>query len=192
MGDSTDGAGFLDALRGDDGFDPTGRRCLILGAGGAARSVSLALAEAGAGPGRVVARRRDAAGGVRRPGRRGWAGAAVGTGEDRGRRRVKDADLIVNATPVGMAPGDGLPFGLDPASCAPISSSPTSSTPRPPRRWWRAAPGRGRRHRQRPGLLIHQAARQVAIWTGRPAPIDVMSAAAPRRPARTAPADTAG
>ena len=31
VGDSTDGAGFLDALRGDDGFDPTGRRCLVLG-----------------------------------------------------------------------------------------------------------------------------------------------------------------
>ena len=78
VGDSTDGAGFLDALRGDDGFDPNGRRCLILGAGGAARSVCLAIAEAGAARVRVVARRPDAAAGVRRPRRPGRRG--VGTG----------------------------------------------------------------------------------------------------------------
>ena len=30
-GESTDGAGFIDAIRGDDGFDPAGRRCVVLG-----------------------------------------------------------------------------------------------------------------------------------------------------------------
>jgi shikimate dehydrogenase len=41
-----------------------------------------------------------------------------------------------------------------------------------------AARGRGAETTNGLGTLIHQAARQVAIWTGRPAPIDVMSAAA--------------
>ena len=116
MGDSTDGAGFLDALRGDDGFDPTGRRCLILGAGGAARSVCLAIAEAGAARVRVVARRPDAAADVRRlrPARpeRRWDRTTLA-------EAVTDSDLIVNATPVGMSPGDGLPFALDPACLRP-------------------------------------------------------------------------
>ncbi|MGH9075512.1 MAG: shikimate dehydrogenase family protein, partial [Acidimicrobiales bacterium] len=48
VGESTDGAGFLDALRLDEGFDPAGRRCLVVGAGGAGRAVALALGQAGA------------------------------------------------------------------------------------------------------------------------------------------------
>ncbi len=42
-GDSTDGAGLLRDLRQRHGFDPTGRRVLLLGAGGAARAVAAAL-----------------------------------------------------------------------------------------------------------------------------------------------------
>ena len=42
-GDSTDGAGFLRDLRERHGFDPSGRRVLLLGAGGAARAVAAAL-----------------------------------------------------------------------------------------------------------------------------------------------------
>ena len=46
VGDSTDGPGFIDSLA-DQGWHPEGKRCLVLGAGGAARAVVLALAEAG-------------------------------------------------------------------------------------------------------------------------------------------------
>jgi len=46
-GDSTDGAGLLRDLRQRHGFDPTGRRVLLLGAGGAARAVAAALIEVG-------------------------------------------------------------------------------------------------------------------------------------------------
>jgi shikimate dehydrogenase len=174
VGDSTDGAGFLDALRGDDGFDPKGRRCLILGAGGAARSVSLAIAEAGAARVRVVARRRDAADAC--AAFAGPAGEALRP--DDLAEAVSDSDLIVNATPVGMSPGDGLPFALDPSLLRPdhfvadLIYAP-ATTPL-------VAAGRARGAGTANGLgaLIHQAARQVAIWTGRPAPIDVMSAAA--------------
>ena len=56
VGHSTDGEGFLDALREDEGFDATGARCAVLGAGGAARAVVLALGEAGAGEIMIVNR----------------------------------------------------------------------------------------------------------------------------------------
>jgi shikimate dehydrogenase len=46
-GDSTDGEGFVRALR-DDGIEPDGRSVLVLGAGGAARAVVLALGRHGA------------------------------------------------------------------------------------------------------------------------------------------------
>src|SRR3954469_6165198 len=48
IGHNTDGAGFVASLRADAGFDPAERSCVVLGAGGAARAVVLALAEAGA------------------------------------------------------------------------------------------------------------------------------------------------
>ncbi len=176
-GDTTDGPGFIDALRGDDGFDPAGRRCLVLGSGGAARAVTLALAESGASAVDVLARRTDLAEACAElAGRAGAVVPAATPGATAS--AVARADLIVNATPVGMAPSDGLPFDLDPAGLsadsfvvdliyAPASTALLS-----------AARQRGATTANGLGMLIHQAARQVAIWTGRPAPLEIMSAAA--------------
>ena len=102
VGSSTDGEGFLDALRIDEGFEPSGRRCLVLGAGGVARAVVHALAVAGVSEIVVV---------NRTPARAEVAVAVapelarVGTAGD-----ARDADLVVNATPVGM---DGHSLAVD-------------------------------------------------------------------------------
>ncbi len=48
LGTNTDGEGFVASLARGAGFAPGGRRCLVIGAGGAARAVVLALAGAGA------------------------------------------------------------------------------------------------------------------------------------------------
>jgi shikimate dehydrogenase len=98
-GDMTDGVALVAALRAA-GCDPNGRRALVVGLGGAGSAVVLALAEAGA---RVAvhdvdAARRDDL--VRRLG--AWT-IAVGSADPAG------CDLLVNATPLGMAPGDPLP-----------------------------------------------------------------------------------
>ncbi|HEX4865336.1 MAG TPA: shikimate dehydrogenase [Acidimicrobiales bacterium] len=176
VGDSTDGSGFLSALREDDGFDPAGKRCLVLGTGGAGRSVILSLADAGAASVEVVGRRPEqVASGVELA---GPSGAAVDLDGSSLEKAVEAADLVVNATPVGMTAGDGLPFGLVgdwfradqvvvdliylPATTPLIS----------------AARERGALASNGLGMLIHQAARQIGIWTGRVAPLDVMSAAA--------------
>ena len=51
FGTNTDGEGFVASLARGAGFDPAGRRCLVVGAGGAARAVMLALAAGGRGRG---------------------------------------------------------------------------------------------------------------------------------------------
>jgi shikimate dehydrogenase len=174
VGDSTDGDGFLDALVGDDGFDPTGRRCVVLGAGGAARAVTLALAGRHAASVAVAARRPEAS--AASAGLAGDAGWALAPGEAL-LEEIAKADLLVNATPVGMG-GDGLPFGLDPSVLRPdhmvvdLVYAP-ATTP-----LLAAARRRGAATANGIGMLIHQAARQVEIWTGRPAPVEAMSAAA--------------
>jgi shikimate dehydrogenase len=167
LGESTDGAGFLDALRQDEGFDPGGRRCLVVGAGGAARAVVLALAEAGASEivivNRTAERGLDAvplAGGVGR----------VGETAD-----AADADLVVNATSVGM--GDGA-TPIDPAilgagqlvvdlvyhpAVTPLVAG---------------ARAQGATAVNGLGMLIHQAAHAFRHWTGQEPPLPAMSAAA--------------
>jgi shikimate dehydrogenase len=172
VGDSTDGAGFLEALRGDDGFDPAERNCVVLGAGGAARAITLALAGAGAATVTVVARKQEAGEGC----------AALAGGRfveaDRATSAATLADLVVNTTPLGMAAGDGLPFDLDPTAFRPeqfvvdLVYAP-AVTP-----LLAAARARGATTANGLGMLIHQAAGQVELWTGRPAPLEAMSAAA--------------
>jgi len=177
--ESTDGGGFLDALKGDTGFDPAGRACLVLGAGGAARSVVLALADAGADSVTVAARRPGAAEPV--AALAGGAGAVVAAADSGALAgAIGGADLVVNATPVGMQAGDGLPFDLDGGLfgsrhlVADLIYVP-ATTP-----LVAEARARGATTVNGLGMLIHQAARQVEMWTGRPAPLEAMSAAALR------------
>lgn len=179
IGDSTDGEGFLAALREDEGWDPSGRHCLVVGAGGAARAVVLALAGAGVASVAVVGRRPEA------------AAAAAGLAGPRGRvvgiDAVDDADLIVNATPVGMSGVvrlDGspalraLPLGLSPSRLGPgqlvvdLVYAP-ALTP-----LLDAARRRGAHAANGLGMLIHQAALQFRLWTGADPPLEAMSAAA--------------
>ena len=176
LGESTDGAGFIDSLA-DDGFDPSGRACVVLGAGGAARAVTLALAGAGARTVTVVARRPDAARDCAFLA--GPAGRPIEGADIEGLRdSLTAADLVVNATPAGMAGHDELPLGLDPRWMGPqhfVADLVYAPAVTP---LLAAARRRGAAGSNGLGMLIHQAGRQVELWTGRPAPLPAMSAAA--------------
>ncbi|HEX2040149.1 MAG TPA: shikimate dehydrogenase [Acidimicrobiales bacterium] len=170
VGESTDGEGFVAALRSDEGFDPAGRRCLVVGAGGAARSVVLALADAGAAEvvvaGRTPERVAAAAALAGDCGRAGTVEEAAG------------ADLVVNATPVGMGGDSGLP--LDPELVGPgqvVADLVYHPLVTP---LLEAARKRGAVAVNGLGMLIHQAALAFRLWTGEDPPLEVMSAAALR------------
>lgn len=100
IGHNTDGTGFLDSLAGQ-GFYPQGRTVLLLGAGGAAKAVGHALAAAGAGRIIVCARRleRAAALAAQLPG----CGEGIVLAQDAIQQAAAACDLLVNATPLGMA-----------------------------------------------------------------------------------------
>jgi shikimate dehydrogenase len=167
VGESTDGPGFIDALRDDEGFDPQGRACVVLGAGGAARAVVLALAEAGAGSIVVVNRtpeRADAA-----------AALAGPVGRVGGIDEVDGADLVVNATNVGMGDGASPVPGerLGPGQLVVDLVYHPAVTP-----LVAEARSRGAVAVNGLGMLIHQAAHAFMLWTGQDPPLAVMSAAA--------------
>lgn len=170
-GHSTDGEGFVDSLRHDAGFDPSGARAVVLGAGGAARAVVLALAEAGAMQVTVVARRPDqAATAAALAGRAGRAGEVA---------EASDAGLVVNATPVGM---EGGPTGapIDPSFLGPgqlVADLVYHPLVTP---LLRCARERGAATLGGVGMLVHQAARTFSLWTGDDPPVDVMHEVARR------------
>lgn len=170
VGHNTDGAGFLDALRIDEGFDPAGATAVVLGAGGAARAVVLALAEAGAAAVTVV--NRTAERGAEAAALAGPVGR-VGLAED-----VADADLVVNATPLGMRGGeqpDASPVRPELLGSGQLVVDLVYEPQVTP--FLRAARERGAVAVGGVGMLVHQAAHAFRIWTGQEPPLGVMSAA---------------
>jgi shikimate dehydrogenase len=166
-GESTDGGGFLDALRLDHDFDVAGASVAVLGAGGAARAVILALAQAGCSEVLVLNRtvgNAEVAAALANP-----IGRVAAPGE------VSAVDLVVNATPLGMDGFDGA--SLDPAQLR--QGQLVADLVYRPRRTalLEAADARGCRAVDGVGMLVHQGARQFEIWTGVEAPRDVMRAA---------------
>ena len=169
LGDNTDGAGFLASLA-DEGFAPAGRRCAVLGAGGAARAVVHALAGAGAAEVVVVNRTPQ-----RAEETASLAGAAgrIGTAAD-----VEHVDLVVNATPLGLAGAGAESLPLDPELFGPGQLL-VDLVPNPAiTALMRAARARGAQVAGGLGMLVHQGALAFELWTGHPAPLGVMRAAA--------------
>lgn len=180
---STDGEGLVADLRAT-GFEPSGATAVVLGAGGAARAVILALAEAGARRVVVVNRTEDRA--------RAAAALAGDAGELAGAEAIAEAALVVKATPVGMplaAPAgtgregasDGAPTtdagGSLGARCRPgqLVVDLVYHPPRTP--FLEAAAAAGATVRNGLGMLVHQAALQVAWWAGEPPPLGALWAA---------------
>lgn len=172
VGDNTDGPGLVASLRDDHGVDPDGARVVVVGAGGAARSVAWALGAAGAADLAVLNRTQeraevaaDLAGPVGR----------LGNPED-----VAGADLVVNATSVGMgsSPGADGPLPVSPGSLrsgqvvVDLVYQPLS-TP-----LLRAAQEAGARPIDGLGMLVHQAALSLQRWTGTRPDLAAMHAAA--------------
>ncbi|MDI6712996.1 MAG: shikimate dehydrogenase [Anaerosomatales bacterium] len=111
VGYNTDGRGLVDALRAETGFDPAGKKAAVIGAGGAAGAAVVGLILAKAASITLVNRSVERAEAVvdrMRPYLRGAAAEAVPL-DVGAREAIEAADLIVNATPVGMVEGDGSP-----------------------------------------------------------------------------------
>jgi shikimate dehydrogenase len=174
-GDNTDGVGFIDALRLDEGLEVDGARCAVVGAGGAGRAVVRALAGAGATSVAVVNRSADPA--ARAADLAGPAGR-VGTVAD-----LEGADLVINATPLGMgvvvttagAP-EPLPFDVTRLGTGQVVVDLVYHPAVTP--LLAAARAGGLRTVNGLGMLIHQAAHAFRLWTGEDPPLEAMSAAA--------------
>ncbi len=167
-GDNTDVEGFRRALRTLLGRPPEGARVLLLGAGGAARAVVHALVEDGVEG--IWIRNRS-------QGRARALAEEVGEGRARWESGPPEGlppmDVVVNATPLGLQPGDPLPLapeGLPPGEpvCLDLAYA-RDETP-----WVRALRAHGVPAADGREMLVQQGAAAFERWWGQGAPVEVM------------------
>jgi shikimate dehydrogenase len=173
---NTDVEGFLRAVEEELGFRPAGRRCLILGAGGAARAAAVGLAREGVQEILVANRNKERAEffSAQLSERTGTRIEAVGLEEAVG-AGLGAGDLLVSATPLGLAAGATWPWELerfDPGILAydmAYGKRETALVEAARALGVKAASGRR--------MLLHQGAAAFTLWTGRSAPLGAMEEA---------------
>jgi shikimate dehydrogenase len=168
IGHNTDCHGYTDALL-VAGCAIAGKRCAILGAGGAARGVAYGLRIAGAGELDVIARR---------PEQVSWTAARPWTPGEL-RAVFARAELVVDATPIGLGHDDAAQAALDdlPLDALAANAWVTSLVYHREGSLLQRAAARGHSTLDGRGMLVHQGARAFTLWTGGPAPIAAMQRA---------------
>lgn len=174
VGENTDGKGFLQSLRKDADSDPAGKCVTILGAGGAARAITVELALAGADHINVVNRTVE----------RGKL--LVDLLNDKTPTQatfypwndtfaaLDDTDILVNATSIGLFPNvDARPdIDYETISAGMIVCDVIPNPPQTP--FLQEAAGRGATVLDGLGMLVYQGAIGFKMWTGMDAPVEVM------------------
>lgn len=176
-GDSTDGYGLAMALQDAFALPVAGHAFCFLGAGGAAQAAAGYFATHRAKElfivNRSIARAADLAERLNGlcPSCRCHAVAASDLPAVR--RAVAAAEVVIQATSLGVRPDDPPPLSetvlAEAKRCFDTIYHPTA--------FQRAAAGRGIPVADGRGMLLHQGARSFELWTGKPAPVEAMRAA---------------
>ena len=174
IGENTDGKGFLRSLREDAQVDPAGKQVVVLGAGGAARAITVELALAGASQITIV-NRTDT---------RGQELAALLNEHtetnasciewNRSYNIPENTDVFVNATSIGLFPDvESKPdIVYDSITSAIIVCDVIPNPPHTP--FLKEAETRGAKTLDGLGMLVYQGAIGFTMWTDMEAPVAVM------------------
>ncbi|MHB1382243.1 MAG: shikimate dehydrogenase [Thermoleophilia bacterium] len=175
VGYNTDGVGFIMALEEETPIEYAGTEALVFGAGGAARAISLALAQKGIGAINIVNRSRDSAESLRDMLLASFPQLPVSLNdlEDDYNDLVSTSKLVINATSVGMEGRlKGSSFTVDRLSsdhtvCDVVYSTGETSLLIAANEF-RATTMGGL------GMLLHQGAEAIRLWSGQEPPLPVM------------------
>lgn len=178
VGYNTDGDGYLQGLKEQTGFAPKGKNVVIIGAGGAARSILYSVL-CGKPKSVIIANRTEkrAASLAREFGSMfdieiGTAGLEVNALKE----CAAKAHLVVNTTSIGLGGLGELAFPVDAledgAVVSDIVYSPLETA------FLKRARARGLKTNDGLSMLVHQGAIGFKLWTGRKAPAQAMRQAA--------------
>jgi shikimate dehydrogenase len=180
MGANTDVTGFLTSLRMEGSFQIPGKKILVLGAGGSARAVIYGLAEKAAQSILVANRHNERAQEIVRSIRSLFPRTyyeAISLQRKRLAEVLEDVHLVVNATSVGLRPGDPsiIPSSLIPKAKLGRRMLFFDLIYRPLcTRFLHHAKVQGHKTLHGLGMLLFQGARSFEYWTKKKASISVM------------------
>ncbi len=179
-GYNTDVGGFLRALSHAARFDPAGARVLLLGAGGAARAVVVALAQTGAAhvtiANRTLARAEIVA---ELANSHGLAAQSIPLDGQALRETGSTWDFIVNTTSIGMRHSAAENESPLAASLIPSGALVYDLVYNPPiTPLLEAALAAGARTLSGLSMLVYQGAESFTLWTEMEAPVEEMMTAA--------------
>jgi shikimate dehydrogenase len=172
-GHNTDGEGWARAAREAFSLEVAAQRILILGAGGAGQALARQASALGCRSLRLANRSQDKARAVAEAMPPGgtplqlvdWTPGALA-------EVLRDCDLVVNTTSLGLKPGDPPVLGR---SCLHAGLKVYDTIYKPAETGLlREAKAAGARIANGLGMLLHQGALSFEIWTGQPAPLEVM------------------
>jgi shikimate dehydrogenase len=173
IGTNTDGKGFLLSLK-HAGIDPAGKRVVFLGAGGAARAMSVELALAGASHITIVNRTTHRGDALAQLLNERTTTPATFTWWLGDYSVPANTDILVNATSVGLHPKIDEKPGVNMDSIG-AGMWVCDVIPNPPRtKFLIEAASRGAKTLDGLGMLVYQGAIAFTIWTGQDAPIETM------------------
>lgn len=179
VGHNTDVEGFRAALHSVLPSGARGRRCLLAGAGGAARAVAAALVEEGAAAVWVYNRTRSRAEALCADAMSWGARTCEPLGAELLAEYGCSADIVINATSIGIDPDiEEMPFSVDILSSHQVVFDLVYGVV--PTLLLREAAAKGAATIDGLEMLLMQAASSYRLWTGLNAPLAVMRHASGR------------
>ncbi len=173
-GENTDGKGFLRSLKEQGSTRIAGSRVFLLGAGGAARSIAVELALAGAGHIVVANRTRTRGEDLVRTLNKATQCRADFLLWDRQLAIPEDTDILINATSIGLFPDIEAVPDIDYRTIRPDLVV-CDVIPNPPHTaFLKKAEARGAKTIDGLGMLVNQGVIGFKLWTGLEAPREVM------------------
>ena len=171
-GYNTDADGITQSLREDLGMEVRGESILLLGAGGAGRVAALKIAATGVKDLFLINRTASKAEAIAAEIRERFSAVNVSVGYP-----PAEVDLVLHATSLGLKPDDPLPY--DPAAFSLGKTRAVYDMVYRPAETplLTAAAEAGCKTANGLGMLLHQGAKALEIWTGQSAPLDVMRTA---------------
>lgn len=169
VGFNTDADAIIRSLKEDLSVDVAGKKILILGAGGAGRAAALRVARENPAELWLYNRTESKAAEVAKQISTTVPALPVRLGIPAGR-----VDLALNATSLGLKPDDPLPIhdnGFDLKNAAAVYDMIYRPAETP---LLKAARIAGCRVANGLGMLLYQGAKALEIWSGQPAPVEVM------------------
>ena len=172
-GYNTDYSGFIRSIKEDLKFRPEGKRVFVFGAGGAARAVVFGLLKEGASSISIYDIVGKKAKALSKSAKKSFKRTAVKSCSAREiKNLVKEADLLINCTPLGMKKGDSLPVDIKflhkKIKVYDIVYNPLET------KLIKSARKKGIKAAGGINMLLYQGAEAFELWTKKKAPIALM------------------